>query len=381
MNLATLFKQRVEQRVEAQRERILAVSHRIHSRPEVAWNEHESAAFLAAELEERGFQVRRGVAGLETAFIGAIGEGPTVGLVAEYDALPGLGHACGHNVISGAAIGAADALATIAAELGIGVRVIGTPAEEGGGGKIPMLEAGCFDDLEFAMMVHPGPADAVFARPRAVAHFEITYRGKGSHAGAYPHLGRNAADALTIAQVAIGMLRQQLPPSARVHGIVTQAGVAPNAIPDAATGAWYVRADSLVELDDVFDRVRACFKAGAIAAGCEWELRETSPRYAEFRNDEALARMFAANASARGRGMDVDEVGPRGMVSASTDMGNVSQRVRAIHPYLGIDSLPAVNHQPEFADAAVTPAADTAVIDGAVLLSQTAIDAVLESRA
>jgi Peptidase dimerisation domain len=226
-------------------------------------------------------------------------------------------------------------------------------------------------------MIHPGPADAVYARPRAVAHFDVTYRGVTSHAGAYPHLGRNAADAFTIAQVAIGLLRQQLAPSVRVHGIVTEAGTAPNAIPDLARGSWYVRADTLAELDGAFARVRACFEAGAMGAGCEWELTETSPRYAEFRNDERLARLFAANGAALGRDLDLAENGPRGMATASTDMGNVSQRVRAIHPYLGIASLPAVNHQPAFADATVTQAADRAVRDGAVLLAQTAIDAAL----
>jgi metal-dependent amidase/aminoacylase/carboxypeptidase family protein len=240
-----------------------------------------------------------------------------------------------------------------------------------------MLEVGCFDGLAFAMMIHPGPADAVYARPRAVAHFDVAYRGVTSHAGAYPHLGRNAADAFTIAQVAIGLLRQQLEPSVRVHGIVTAAGTAPNAIPETARGSWYVRADTLAELDVAFRRVRACFEAGALAAGCEWELTETSPRYAEFRNDERLAGLFAVNAAALGRDMDLAETGPRGMTTASTDMGNVSQRVRAIHPYLGIGSLPAVNHQPAFAAATVTPAGDRAVRDGAVLLAQTAIDAVL----
>jgi hypothetical protein len=190
-----------------------------------------------------------------------------------------------------------------------------------------------------------------------------------------------AADAFAIAQVAIGLLRQQLSPSVRVHGIVTEAGTAPNAIPDRARGSWYVRADALAELDDAFARVRACFEAGALAAGCTWELTETSPRYAEYRNDEQLATLFAANAAALGRDLDVAETGPRGMATASTDMGNVSQRLRAIHPYLGIGSLPAVNHQPAFAAATVTPAADRAVRDGAVLLAQTAIDAVLTPTA
>ncbi|HSZ40008.1 MAG TPA: M20 family metallopeptidase [Trebonia sp.] len=384
------LKRRAAERVDARLSALIAISRRLHANPETAWQEHFSSALLADELAARGFAVENGISGLPTAFVAEYGSGgaaesaaggamgaTTVGLVAEYDALPGLGHACGHNIIAATAIGAAEALAAVAADLGIRVRVLGTPAEEGGGGKIPMLEAGCFDDLAFAMMIHPGPADAVYARPRAVAHFDVSYRGVASHAGAYPHLGRNAADAFTVAQVAIGLLRQQLPASVRVHGIVTEAGTAPNAIPDAARGSWYVRADTLAELDDVFGRVRACFEAGALAAGCEWDLTETSPRYAEFRNDEQLATLFAANAGALGRDMDIAEAGPRGMATASTDMGNVSQRVRAIHPYLGIDSLPAVNHQPAFAAATVTPAADRAVRDGAVLLAQTAIDGVL----
>jgi amidohydrolase len=378
---ADALKQRAAEGVDARLGALLGISRRLHANPETAWRENASSALLADELEARGFAVARGASDLPTAFVAEYGEGAvTVGLVAEYDALPGLGHACGHNIIAAAAVGAAEALAGVAVDLGIGIRVIGTPAEEGGGGKIPMLEAGCFDDLAFAMMVHPGPADAVYARPRAVAHFDVSYRGFASHAGAYPHLGRNAADAFTVAQVAIGLLRQQLAPSVRVHGIVTEAGTAPNAIPETARGSWYVRADTLAELDGVFERVRACFEAGALAASCDWELTETSPRYAEFRNDEQLARLFAVNAAALGRDMDLAEAGPRGMATASTDMGNVSQRVRAIHPYLGIGSLPAVNHQPAFAAATVTPAADRAVRDGAVLLAQTAIDAVLAGR-
>ncbi|UVY84091.1 amidohydrolase [Brachybacterium sp. NBEC-018] len=367
--------QAVETDVDDLREALVETSHHLHAHPETAWQEHDSAAFLTARLDEWGFTVERGVAGLPTAFVAEHGTGSrTIGLVAEYDALPGLGHACGHNVIAAAALGAAHALQAVADELDLQVRVIGAPAEEGGGGKIPLLEAGVFDGLELAMMIHPGPADAVLARPRAVAHVDVEYQGMASHAGAYPHLGVNAADAFTVAQVAIGLLRQQLPDTIRVHGIVQEAGTAPNAIPGSARGSWYVRADTLEELDVAFERVRACFEAGATATGCSWELRETSPRYAEFRNDLELAEIFTRLAAAQGRDMDLAEDGPRGMATASTDMGNVSQHVRAIHPYLGIGSLPAVNHQPEFAAAAATPAADRAVRDGAVLLAQTVVE-------
>ncbi|MFD1834103.1 amidohydrolase [Brachybacterium rhamnosum] len=365
----------VEDDVEARREELVGISHHLHAHPETAWTEHASAAFLSERLEAWGFGVERSAAGLPTAFVAKHGTGSrTVGVVAEYDALPGLGHACGHNVIAAAALGAAHALQAVASELDLRIRVIGAPAEEGGGGKIPLLEAGVFDGLEAALMIHPGPADAVLARPRAVAHFDVEYQGTASHAGAYPHLGVNAADAFTVAQIAIGLLRQQLPDTIRVHGIVQEAGTAPNAIPGSSRGSWYVRADTLDELDVAFERVRACFEAGATATGCTWELTETSPRYAEFDNDLELAGIFTRLAAAQGRDMDLAEDGTRGMATASTDMGNVSEHVRAIHPYLGIDSLPAVNHQPEFADAAATPAADRAVRDGAVLLAQTVVE-------
>ncbi|MET4637274.1 M20 family metallopeptidase [Mycetocola sp. 2940] len=371
------LKARLRASVEDSADSILAVSHRLHADPELGWQEVRSVALLTAQLDALGFTIDRDVAGLPTAFVASRGSGPVVvGLIAEYDALAGIGHACGHNIIAAATIGAAAALAPHADELGITLQVIGTPAEEGGGGKIYLLDAGVFDRLDLAMMIHPGPVDSVMARPRAVAHFDVEYTGKASHAGAYPHLGRNAADAFTVAQVGIGLLRQQLPDSVRVHGIVTEAGTAPNAIPETAKGSWYVRADSLEQLDGIFDRVSACFAAGALATGCEWELRETSPRYAEFRNDVALANLFTANAAALGRDMDPDELLPGGMNTASTDLGNVSQRVRAIHPYLGIGSLPAVNHQAEFAAASVTATADRAVLDGAILLAQTIVDAV-----
>jgi amidohydrolase len=371
----------IRERVEIAAADILDISHSLHADPELGWQETRSVALLTARLEQLGFTIERGVAGLDTAFVATIGSGPHVlGLIAEYDALPGLGHACGHNIIAAATIGAATALAPIADEADLTVRVIGTPAEEGGGGKVYLLDAGVFDDLDLAMMIHPGPVDSVMARPRAVAHFDVEYRGKASHAGAYPHLGRNAADAFTVAQVAIGLLRQQLPDHVRVHGIVTQAGTAPNAIPETAAGSWYVRAESLVELDDVFARVSDCFAAGALATGCTWTLRETSPRYAEFRNDPRLVELFTANAAALGRDMDPNELLPGGMNTASTDLGNVSQRVRAIHPYLDIGSLPAVNHQAEFAAASATAEADRAVLDGAILLAQTAIDARFAAR-
>jgi metal-dependent amidase/aminoacylase/carboxypeptidase family protein len=264
-------------------------------------------------------------------------------------------------------------LAPYVDDLGITLSVLGTPAEEGGGGKIEMLDRGGFDGVHAAAMVHPGPVDVARAEPYAVSHSHIRYDGKAAHAAAYPDRGVNAADAFTVAQVAIGLLRQQLPHGVRVHGIMTSGGEAPNAIPQRTEGRWYVRAGSLAELDGLEQRVNRCFEAGAWATGCELTITPESKPYAEFRNDDALLDLYVRRAEERGRRFSTgaDSL----MNRASTDMGNVSQRIAAIHPYIGIDSLPAVNHQPEFAAAAVTAAADRAVVDGAGALALTLLDA------
>jgi amidohydrolase len=365
---------RIRSAVEDRRDTLVGISRALHDDPETAWQEVRSSALLASTLAGEGFDVHRGVAGLDTAFTATAGDPAptTVAVVAEYDALPGLGHACGHNVIAAAAVGAALALRPLLAELSLGLRVVGAPAEEGGGGKIALLDAGVFDGLDAALMVHPGPEDRAWAFPLAVAHCTVRYTGTAAHAGAYPWLGVNAADAFTVAQTAIGLLRAHLPDGVRVHGVVTEAGTAPNAVPARATGTWYVRAATLDQLDTVFTRVRRCFEAGALATGCTLEIEETSGRYADFVNDEALLRTFAAHCARLGRDLRIGDTARVGMNTASTDMGNVSHRVPAIHPYLGIGSLPAVNHQREFARAAVGPAADRAIVAGATAMACTA---------
>lgn len=354
---------------------LLTLSHQLHAEPELQWHEHQAVARITELLAKNGFEVECPLGGLATAFRAKKGEGShRIGLVAEYDALEGLGHACGHNIIASAAVGAALSLGRLAEQIDATIEVIGTPAEEGGGGKIYLLDEGVFDHLDIVMMIHPGPADALWARPFAVSHFDISFTGHAAHAAAYPHLGINAADAMTLSEVAIALLRQQLPNSTRVHGVVREAGSAPNSIPDYSRASWYVRAADLEQLETTFERVKKCFEAGAHATGCSLHIEETSPRYSEFVNDLTLARYFDANAAQVGRDMDIDEVRSGGMNTASTDMGNVSRRVKAIHPYLSIDSLPYVNHQKEFAAASVTTRADETVRDGAFLLAATAID-------
>ncbi|MEU7748562.1 M20 family metallopeptidase [Nonomuraea sp. NPDC049158] len=353
--------------------RLIELSHRIHSHPEPAFEETRASAWVADALSAAGFDVQHGCYDLPTAVRASVGTGPLhIGICAEYDALPQIGHACGHNIIAAAAVGAAAGLAGLADDLGLTVTVLGTPAEEGGGGKILMLERGAFAELDAAMMVHPAAVEMEAMPGSAVAQFEVSYRGKPAHAGAYPELGVNAADAMTVAQVAIGLLRQQTGAGDRVHGIVTQAGTAPNVIPDASHGRWIVRAATLEALAELKPRVQRCFDAGAVATGCELTITPPGPDYADLRPDAGMLRLYRANAEALGRVFpDLPGGAPAG---AATDMGNVSHVVPTIHPMLGLDCLPAVNHQPEFTAACATPAADRAVLDGATAMAWTAID-------
>lgn len=360
--------------VAAAHPRLIALSRDLYDHPEIAWEEVRSARRVAEELSDNGFDITEKYCGLDTAFAARIGSGDLhIALCAEYDALPGLGHACGHNLIAAISVGAALALAPAADDLGVTLTVIGTPAEEGGGGKIELLERGGFERQHAAAMVHPGPVDIARARPFAVSHSHIAYAGRAAHAAAYPERGINAADAFTVAQVAIGLLRQQLPPSVRVHGLVTRGGEAPNAIPQHTEGRWYVRAETLAELAEVEPRVMRCFEAGALASGAALTVSAESKPYAEFRNDDDLLACYERRATAVGRRFST---GPDIMMArASTDMGNVSQVIPAIHPYIGIDSLPAVNHQAEFAAATITSAAQTAIAQGALALAGTVADA------
>ncbi len=353
---------------------LVAIADRIHAHPEVAWEEHRAAAWVAGLLDEAGFTARTGAFGLETAVHATIGTGSRrIALVAEYDALPVLGHACGHNLIAASSVGAAIALAGVADELDLTVELYGTPAEEGGGGKIEMLDHGAFAGVELAMMAHPAPVDVAEARPFAVTHSHIAYDGVSAHAGAYPDQGVNANDAFVVAQVAISLLRQQLPQGTRVHGIQTVGGAAPNAIPGRTEGRWYVRADTTEQLLAVDERVLRCFEAGALASGATLTVTPESQPYAEFRTAETALDAYVANATALGRRFTGGEDAAR-MNRASTDMGNVSQRVPAIHPYVGLEARGASNHQPAFAAACVGPSAERLVLDAATALAWTAVD-------
>lgn len=364
------------QRLDRARESLVALSHRIHAHPETGFEEERACGWVAESLSDAGFSVTAGACDLPTALIAKSGSGPLhIGIMAEYDSLPGIGHACGHNLIASMAVGAAVALAEVADEIGVTVTVIGTPAEEVGdaSGKILLMERGAFDGLHAAMMVHPAPVDLVTPRIIAASMFDVHYHGKAAHASAFPELGVNAADALTLAQAAIGLLRQHLCSGDRVHGICTHGGDAPNIVPAHTSARYLIRGETVDELEALRVRVKRCFEAGALATGSRLEIKGGTKPYTEMLHDAALAGIYRRNAEALGRQFPPAN-SPLTSIAASTDMGNVSKAIPSIHPMIGIDSLPAVNHQPEFAAHCASPAADRALWDGALGMAWTAID-------
>ncbi len=355
---------------------ILALSHRIHAHPELGFQEEKACGWLADALDSAGFQLQRGVSGLETAFVAKAGHGPLhIGICAEYDSLPEIGHACGHNMIAAMAVGAAIAAAKVADDAGLTISVFGTPAEEVGNasGKVLMLERHAFDGVHAAMMVHPAPFEMLEAHLIAASMFDVHYTGKEAHASAFPELGINAADALTVAQTAIGLLRQHIRQTDRVHGITTHGGDAPNVVPAHTSARYLVRAENLDELSDVRAKVYRCFEAGALATGAKLEIRGGDKPYADVRYDHEISLLYKKNAEALGRTFpDLGVIAQR--LAASTDMGNVSHSIPSIHPMIGINSMPASNHQPEFTAHCVKAEADKAVLDGSLAMAWTAID-------
>ncbi|MFF2388658.1 M20 family metallopeptidase [Agromyces sp. NPDC058104] len=371
---------RVRAVIEAERERIVALSHAIGADPELAFEEHRAAARVAEVLEAAGFAVEVGAYGLETAVEAVYGDGEvTVAVVGEYDALPGVGHACGHNIIAAAGVGAALGLKAVADELGFRVKFLGTPAEELGGGKILMLQRGAWDDATFSLMVHGGPfaqiATAGFAS-QAYERIRAEFTGRAAHAAAMPHEGVNAGDAVTLAQVGFGLLRQQLRKTVVVGSFVVEAGGATNVIPEHGVMEVEIRGNTEEEWNDARRRVRAVLEGAALAAGCALEVTQPELPYEPLRSDADLARLFD-EAMVDGLGYELAPM-PAGSAGGSTDMGNVSQYLPAIHPMIALIGVEAVPHHQSFAAAAVAPAGDTAAIDGALGLAFAAVSAVTD---
>ena len=324
--------------------------------------------------EAEGLEVERPAYGLDTAFVARAGDGdgPTVAVLSEYDALPGIGHACGHNIIATAGLGAALAAAAVVAETGGRLVLMGTPAEEGGGGKILMGDAGAFDGVDAAMMVHPAGVDRTEIHAIAIATWEVEYRGQAAHAAAFPQRGRNALDAAVLGYNAVGALRQHIRPTERVHGIFTRAGDKPNIVPDHTVAEWYVRSDTIRTLQPLKARVLACLEAGAHAAGCEMTYRATCPEYSDLRTNPALIDLYRWNSEQIGR--PIADLDAADAVVGSTDMGNVSYRVPSIHPMIRVSPPNVSIHSPEFTAYAAGPDGDRAVLDGAKAMAMTVVD-------
>ena len=348
--------------------------------PETAFEERQSSLKLAQFLTRQGFDVEYPAYGLETSFAARAGsQGPEVVICAEYDALPGVGQACGHNIIATAALGAGVALRELAGQLGIRVTVLGTPAEELYGGKVDLINAGAFSEAAMAMMVHPSTRNVVDPAVISVAHLDVSFHGKTAHASSFPYFGINALDAFVQAYVNISTLRQQLESTDKVHGIITHGGDAANIIPGFTKSTWYVRAPKQDRLDVLIPRIRACFEAAATATGCTLSIESVGHFYEDMDHNPLLVDLYQANSAALGRPMQRGREFPA-HISGSTDMGNVSKMVPSIHPMLDIDSLPASNHQAEFAAHTITPSGERAIVDGAVTMAWTVIDLAVGNR-
>jgi amidohydrolase len=351
---------------------LLALSHALYDDPELAYQEVRSEARCADLLEAGGFDVERGAYGVATAFAARGGDaGPHLVICAEYDALPGVGHACGHNVIAASALGAGLALLPVAEQAGLRITVLGTPAEEAGGGKVDLILAGAFEDVDAAMMMHPAPYDAPGSVGLAIEEWSVVAHGKASHASAEPQLGRNALDAIVAGYTALAMLRQHLRPHQQVHGIITHGGDAPNVVPERAAAAYYLRAADMADLDDLRARVRDCLEGAATSTGTTVEIATQGHVYEPLRQNPGLVAAFAKACESIGRPLTLDPAGPS--LSGSTDFGNVSQLVPALHADLAVHSWPAVNHQHEFAAHCVGPEGDRTLVEGAKAMALTAL--------
>jgi len=367
------IKSRIADAVDTLAPELEALSHRIHANPELAYQEVQASGWLADFLRDCGFTVERGVAGVATAFRAVIdcGPGPGLAVLCEYDALPGIGHACGHNVIAAAGAGAGAALAAVKGRLPGGrILVIGTPAEEGGGGKVKLIEGGVFQDVDGAMMIHGFDRNLLHQNLLGVTRVALEFSGKAAHASADPWAGVNALDACIQTFNGIAMLRQQMRPDCRIHGIITHGGDVENVIPERAAAIFSVRAPALDLMWNLHERVVACAEGAARAAGCTVEVIPRDVVYEPMNSSAVLMDFFAANM----RSLGLAEGTPSPDRVASSDIGNVSQRVPTIHPWIAIAPEGMAIHTREFREAAVGKAARAGLLAGAKAIAMTVVD-------
>lgn len=363
---------RVASAYRGHREDVHALARAIHADPELAFAEHRAVERVTRLLEQAGFAIEQGVGGLDTAFRARLGEGPLVAaLCVEYDALPEIGHGCGHPLIAGSSVGAALALAAdiAAGDLpDVELQVIGTPAEEHGGGKQLLIDAGVFDGADMALMTHPTPQtgtyDPIGSTSQAVGRWRATFTGRGAHAAANPTEGVNANDAAVIAQVAAGLLRQRIYDGQRLALVPQQSGVT-NIIPETAVVDFECRARTMEQFEELQGMLRACLEAGALASGCTLEIEASEPAYEPLTQDPGLGALWNEAMAQQGRPL----AGSTGVMAASTDMGNVSRRVPSLHPFVGIRGVDAALHTRDFAAAAMGEEGLALLDDAAVAMA------------
>jgi len=366
------LKLKIKDSVELQRQQLIQLSLNIHDNPELGFEEEKASAWLTSYLEDSGFHVEQGIAGLATAFRATYGQGsPRIALLAEYDALPKIGHGCGHNIIATSALGAAVASKSIIAQSGGSVVVLGTPGEEAFGGKIDMVKAGAFKEIDVAMMVHPNILNMVAIQTLACSSLEVEFFGRPAHAAAQPHMGINALEAMILAFTSINSLRQHIRGEARIHGIITDGGEAPNIVPAHSAAVLLIRALDNQYLDELKERVLNCFIGASVASGARLEYSWRDRTYAPMKNNATLAQLFSQNLESLGR--QVEAFDPR-FGFGSTDMGNVSQVVPSIHPTIAIASPEVFIHTQEFASAAASEAGHKGLMDAAKAMAMTVAD-------
>ena len=368
------IKNKFKKELESIHKSLIEVSDWMYENPELGFEEYKTSEYLVNFIESFNGKVAYPTGGLDTAFEVTYGnEGPLVVLCVEYDALPEIGHACGHNVIATASIGAGLAIKDLADELGIRVKLLGTPAEEGGGGKIILLENGNFEDAVCSMMIHPGVENVVNPTFTTIQQYKVEFFGKDAHAAGAPEQGINALDAQIQLFVNASTYRQQMVSTNRMHGVITNGGFKPNIIPSYTSSEWYLRAlneDDLLKIESDFKNF---VNAAAMSTKCDVKIESPDYRYTEIDNNKVMYELYKENSLSVDRKMILQSEAARPGLG-STDMGNVSLAMPSIHPMLSIDSGDAVNHQPEYAAATLTPGGHKAIYDGAYAMGATIID-------
>ena len=351
---------------------LIAISHAIHENPELGYEEHFAHEQLTRVLIGKGLDVSTGAYELDTAFEATAGKtGPVVALLCEYDALPGIGHACGHNIIAAAGIGAGLAASTLAETFNGRLRILGTPAEEGGGGKVRMLNKGAFESVEAVLMVHPADADLPNIRSLAVQQLKATYTGKAAHAAAAPEKGINALDGAVLGYMGVAALRQHIAPDERLHGIFTSGGQKANIVPETAESTWYARSATMERLEVLKARLVETLNGGAKSAGCDIQIEWINEPYAEVLDNTPLLEAYIKNSESIGR--IVKSPDGDGVVG-STDLGNVSHIVPSIHPMVKIAPEGTAIHTVDFEKCAKSEEADKGLLDSSKALAMTVID-------